>query len=661
MKKPTQTSICYLFSRYPDVFATYADAEMLALAKLGNPVGIASVSPPATSFRHGYAREIGQSIIYAPPVGVRQAIVERYRFEKRWPEELLKRHEERFGGFVDAAKQARDAVFFSERLPMTGVSHLHTHYVGHAAYVAYILKQLAGLTYSITVHDHDWINGLPRGLTYEICKEAEFIVCISEFTRQLVLASQPELEDKLHVIHKGVDLDQFPRGAFSEGNCLRLLGIGPLNKYKGFGVLIEACAILKRRGLAFTCEIIGDGPLAEELANAITRYELGQQVSLCGTLPQEVVSQRLRDCDIFVLPGECGDHGECDVMPVVLLEAMAAAKPVICSKIGAVEEVVVHDETGLLVEEGTAEALARTIFAMLADHEMRRRLGMMARARVEARFSINETASRLRKLFQDHIPSFNRSDKRDHTKLGGEKAPPINDTNTGIVCVCRQWPDARFFKLWGEYVAMAYDEDVRLVACRVPRPFKPRHPEIAARIIYLPDAMVEEADWRQAVKLATKVESMRDRLGSSIDTENFLVNARHALAVLKIIKESGASHVHALDSEAVLVAWIVAQLSEVTLSATIENPSALDIKAIVRMAPAISCGRVASASQQELMGKRFEVDALLDHNEDARNLIDNLVKWKRPGERDQDAGKAWLAKLKSWATRGAALPGEEGL
>ncbi len=658
MKKIPQATITYLFSRYPDVFATYADAEMMTLAQIGTPVGIASVSPPATSFRHGYASEIGSSIVYAPPVGVRNAIAERFRVQKRWPETLLKLHEEKFNAYLDANKHARDAVFFAERLPLTGVRHLHVHYLGEAAYIARLLKAMAGLTYSITIHDHDWIHGLPHGLAQEVCHEAEFIVCISEYTRGMVLSLRPELDDKLHVVHKGVALERFRQGTFSEGTCPKLLGVGPLNRYKGFKALIEACALLKRRGLAFTCEIIGDGPLAEELLQTIHRLNLEGQVHLTGTLPQESVAQRLRECDIFVLPGERGEHGECDAMPVVLLEAMAAAKPVICSNIGGIEEAVIQDETGLLVEEGNPEALSRAIFTMLADHELRRRLGMMARARVEARFSITETARRLDKLFKQYVSSAPSSGQETQAVAGESGHAGGARLSADIVCVCRQWPDPRFYKLWGEYVAMTRDDSVRVVACRVPRLFKPRHPEIAASIVYLPDAMVEEADWRQAGNLATKVEALRGKLGSTVETEVYLVNARHALALLKLVKELGASHVHALDSEALLVAWIVAQLADVTLSATIENPPTLCLDAVARMSHRIAKGRVATTDQQEKLGSQFEVDAVLDHSEEARKLIDNLVKWKKHPERNEDVGQEWLLKLKKWAASGNAVASE---
>lgn len=645
MPQRSTLGIAYLFSRYPEVFATYADSEMLALARRGKSVGIASMSPPATSFRHGYASKIGANILYAPHPGVREAIAARLKAEKKWPEALVRRHEVRFGGYVDAARQVQNAAYFAGALPAAGVRHLHVHYVGDAAYTARLLKEMTGLTFSVTIHDHDWIHGLPQGLMHEICAEAEFLVCISEFTRRLVLERHPEFEDKLHVVHKGVDLERFPQGAFAESECLRLLGIGPLNHYKGFGALVDACALLKRRGLAFSCEIVGDGPLAEELAVRIAHHELGDQVVLTGMLPQEQVADKLRDCDIFVLPGELGEHGECDAIPVVLIEAMAAAKPVICSRIGGVEEVVVHDETGLLVEQGTPEALARSIFTMLADHDMRRRFGMMARARVEARFSINETAERLLRLFESHVPPAAASALGSSSRgaaAAGEAKPPI-------VCVCRQWPDPRFHKLWGEYVAMARSDDVLVVACRVPVPFEPRRPEIAALIRYLPDAMVEEADWRQAGAMAMRIEAMRGILDRAIDTELFLANARHALALHTLLQETGSRHIHALDSEALVVAWIACQLSGAGLSATIESPPRVQMDAIARMSPAVRHGRVATIHQRELLGSRFELDSALDHGEDMRSLIDNLVKWKRTGERDDVAGADWLTKLRAWA------------
>ena len=70
---------------------------------------------------------------------------------------------------------------------------------------------------------------------------------------------------------------------------------------QGVRVLIEACAELDQRNFAFHCEIVGDGPLRQQLEAAIAHHRLGKRVQLCGSLSQENVFSKLQDCDIFAL------------------------------------------------------------------------------------------------------------------------------------------------------------------------------------------------------------------------------------------------------------------------------------------------------------------------------------------------------------------------
>jgi glycosyltransferase involved in cell wall biosynthesis len=100
-----------------------------------------------------------------------------------------------------------------------------------------------------------------------------------------------------------MDLQAFPPVAFplySQG-AVRLLSAGPLVEFSGFRHLIAACAQLRSRGLDFTCEIIGDGPLREALQAQITEENLRPIVTLTGAATQQELLEKLRSCDIFTL------------------------------------------------------------------------------------------------------------------------------------------------------------------------------------------------------------------------------------------------------------------------------------------------------------------------------------------------------------------------
>ena len=141
----------------------------------------------------------------------------------------------------------------------------------------------------------------------------------------------------------------------------RILSVGRLVAFKGFEHLIDACAELARRGLDFTCEIIGDGPLRYDLQTKIDMLNLSPRVSLLGSLSQEAVLEKLQAADIFALASVMDRQGASDIFPTVIIEAMAAARPVVSTRLAGISESVMHGETGLLVPPGDTIALAQAL------------------------------------------------------------------------------------------------------------------------------------------------------------------------------------------------------------------------------------------------------------------------------------------------------------
>src|SRR5439155_2675170 len=171
----------------------------------------------------------------------------------------------------------------------------------------------------------------------------------------------PDSAAKIHRVYNGMDLTRFPRpneeAARPAGPSrtgippypVRIISIGRLVAFKGFEHLIDACADLARRGLEFTCEIIGDGPLRDALQKKIDMLNLSARVNLLGSLSQEVVLEKLRSADIFALASVTDRQGASDVFPTVIIEAMAAARPVVSTRLAGIPESVMPGETGLLV------------------------------------------------------------------------------------------------------------------------------------------------------------------------------------------------------------------------------------------------------------------------------------------------------------------------
>jgi len=164
---------------------------------------------------------------------------------------------------------------------------------------------------------------------------------------------------------------------------------------RGFGHLLEACRILAERGIAFECQIVGDGPLRDVLAARILRLDLGSRVSLLGALPHETVLDRYREATVFALPCVTGPDGDRDGIPNVILEAMAMGLPVVSTRHSGIPEAVEDGASGLLVPPGDEEALAQALVRLIDDPPLRERLGRRGRERVRELFDVDANAMML--------------------------------------------------------------------------------------------------------------------------------------------------------------------------------------------------------------------------------------------------------------------------
>src|SRR5215475_420553 len=100
----------YLYSRYPVISQTFCDAEMLALERQGIELVIGSVYPPLTSLRHEYISRLRAPIHYAPPQEILRILERNAKITNKWPRNLIKEHEHRYGPTAKAEQRARNAL-----------------------------------------------------------------------------------------------------------------------------------------------------------------------------------------------------------------------------------------------------------------------------------------------------------------------------------------------------------------------------------------------------------------------------------------------------------------------------------------------------------------------------------------------------------------------
>jgi glycosyltransferase involved in cell wall biosynthesis len=231
------------------------------------------------------------------------------------------------------------------------------------------------------------------------------VLVVSEATR-LELVRQGYRTEKMEVLPNGVALatadptavERFRSELGLPARAPLLVSVGRLCAVKGQRVLIDAVRLLARDRPDLRVVLVGDdleqgGAFREELVAQIAANGLDGRVIVVGFRPDARVA--IAAADVFVLPSLV------EGQPLVVLESMAEGAPVVASSVGGVPELVVAEETGLLVEPGDASSLAAAVERLLADMQLGARLAANARRWVEDHASIERTSQRVLRVYDE--------------------------------------------------------------------------------------------------------------------------------------------------------------------------------------------------------------------------------------------------------------------
>lgn len=276
------------------------------------------------------------------------------------------------------------------------LSHLHAHFAFRPATVARRMARALHIPFSVAVHARDLFVQAPDPLRRRLAGAAAIITC-TNYNQAYLAHVCPGLDPtRMQVIRHGVDLHEFTPLA-RPGS--RLVAIGRLETKKGFHTLIEACRILKNRGLRVPCTIVGEGTQRARLAQMIQRLGLQESLHLTGYLPQGELRRILLQAMAVVAPCEIAPDGDRDGIPNVLLEAMALGIPVVSTRIASIPELVDDGRTGLLVEPGQAQDLAAAIERLARDPLLCRTLGANGRHTIEQSYVVQRNIQALIPIF----------------------------------------------------------------------------------------------------------------------------------------------------------------------------------------------------------------------------------------------------------------------
>lgn len=168
-----------------------------------------------------------------------------------------------------------------------------------------------------------------------------------------------------YVAHNDFHDTRFVR-KFEKGQILKMVFVGRLVEKKAPNILIDALAIVKQRiGALFHIRIIGDGPLMNSCREKIDELDLNSEVELLGAQGREVVLKSFLSSHLYIQHSLKGKDGDMEGSPVSIIEAQTNGLPVISTFHSGIPEVVEHEKTGLLSEEGSASKMAESILKIV--------------------------------------------------------------------------------------------------------------------------------------------------------------------------------------------------------------------------------------------------------------------------------------------------------
>jgi len=301
------------------------------------------------------------------------------------------------------------AISLSEQFRENNIDHIHVHWLTTSATLAMVSSYLVGIPWSCTAHRGDIVSD---NLLETKCKSAMFIRFISDSGVQLAKARAEIAEDKIKVLHLGVDLPELDinaehHAAQSVKRPFTIVCPANLILVKGHDHLIEAIAKM-RLSNKIQLLLAGDGKLRKKLETKVRKLGVQDHIHFKGHIPHSelLVWYKNREVDLVVLPSLDLGKDVHEGIPVGLMEAMSYGVPVISTRTGGIPELLedkYHNfKFGVMVDGGDSEALAVEIDKMVESSTARKRFAEEGRARIHDAFNQQKMIKELLDLIKNY-------------------------------------------------------------------------------------------------------------------------------------------------------------------------------------------------------------------------------------------------------------------
>jgi glycosyltransferase involved in cell wall biosynthesis len=359
--------IAYLVNQYPKTSHSFIRREILAIEAAGVSVSRFSIRAIHSEVVDEADKQEAGKTRYILDVGASGLLTNLLRVAFTKPLRLLKtaRFALKIGwrsdrGVLLNLAYLAEACVLLRWLKAAGINHVHTHFGTNSATVAMFCRMLGGASYSLTIHGpEEFDKPEALGLSHKI-QHAAFVVAVCSFGRsQLYRQCDYKQWEKIQIVHCGVD-DMFLQHSYVPIPVEpRFVCVGRLSEQKGHLMLIEAASQLAAEGFQFKLVLVGDGPLRNQIETLIQQLKLENHVEITGWATNSEVQQQILSAQVLVAPSFA------EGLPVVIMESLALARPVISTYIAGIPELVQPGKSGWLVPAGSVENLAEAMRAVL--------------------------------------------------------------------------------------------------------------------------------------------------------------------------------------------------------------------------------------------------------------------------------------------------------
>jgi len=392
MVPQNKKTILYFLDIFPAISETFIVNEILRLERNGFNV-IVFARKKEDTFRHGILNNLKAKIGYLQDghnIKFKALIISHLKMIFMHPFNYMRT-------FIFAFRRKRKGLFwffkiscfYADTIRKHRFSHIHSHFAAVSSCYAMLAAKILGKPFTFTIHGiHDLYITPPVDLVDRI-NAAKKVITISEYNKRYLIKKFHIPEEKIAVVHSGINLDYFTENSVLKNGEKIILSVARLHPVKGLDNLIKACGILDNKRIDFKCFIIGRGEEKDNLEKLINELNLNDKVFLLGAKPLEEVREFYKKATVFVLPSRQ------ETMGVTTMEAMASGLPVISTNIYGIPELVEHRVSGFLVSPDNEKEVAFRIEKLLEDENIRARIGKMGRKKIEEKFSLETEINKL--------------------------------------------------------------------------------------------------------------------------------------------------------------------------------------------------------------------------------------------------------------------------